>query len=835
MLTAFGAEAAEPLAAPAESSGAGRFVAAHGERAVVMGYPDSGLEIWAYPLQILAGLKLGIHEAGRVAVFDAAVLPTRLEYGPNEVVRVYVGPDFVVREHLFTPEHAPGAILRYEVEGRPDVRLEVRFQPSLDLMWPGALGGQTTEWSDALEGFVEREPLHHFSAVIRSPQAVEHDSTVNRTSGREGGLALVLRPGGPAAGRRMASLYVAADPTGSGDAARLAADLETNEAALRGEAAAHQQALLSDAIQINTPDPKLNRALQASILALDQAWACQPAIGCGEVAGYGPSRPGRRPQYAWFFAGDGMVAVEGLLAAGEYARASEELAFISQFQNRTTGMIWHEISMSAPLIDWANRYPYMFVHVDITGQYLVTLADYATVTGDTAWVARRWAGVQAAWRYARSLVDPADGLPSIPAGKEGENEQDALRDDAKLSSEWIDAADAFGRLARATGHARDAAEAERAAAVARRAIAAHGWDAAQGFWAAGHAASGEPVKDETLAANRLLLQGVFSPAQVGHALDRLSSPAFQADWGTRSLPADSPDYDPNAYAKGSVWGLGASALATSLWRAHRPLAAWGAWRGLIGWSDIDSLGHMPEVLAGDLYHPEIESVPEQTWSSAGFLTSAMGGLLGLEVRSGERRLVFAPTLPGDWEEVNLANVHVGDARLRLALKRDDHATRLEIENHGGPVAGEFAPDVPLGARLTGAEVDGVASAPMLEPWPGDPHARLTLSAKPGVTNVTIHYAGGVRVAPLPSALRLGDHSGELKVVSAVWADGALVIRAHVLDPERAAVDLITQLTPTDARGGRLFRVAPCRYRLTLDPGANPATSVEVRVSFAPTT
>src|ERR1700760_754017 len=35
-----------------------RFIAAHGEQAVAMGYAAQGLEFWAYPLQIISGYKL---------------------------------------------------------------------------------------------------------------------------------------------------------------------------------------------------------------------------------------------------------------------------------------------------------------------------------------------------------------------------------------------------------------------------------------------------------------------------------------------------------------------------------------------------------------------------------------------------------------------------------------------------------------------------------------------------------------------------------------------------------------------------------------------------------
>lgn len=812
------------------------FVVAPGEQAVVMGSGAGGLEAWAYPLQLFSGYRVRFREEGRVAPLDAEPLLRRVEAHGSEVVRVYVGPDFTVRERLSTPLHAPGAVISYEVAGRPKLRIEVRFEPSLNLMWPGALGGQTVAWDAARSGYVEREPLHGFSALVRSPEAVEHDSTVNAAEGRGDGLAMVLEPRAIAGDDvRRARVIVSAIPH-AGDA-DVSAQIGVQDEALRAESRAHADQVLDRSLRIVTPDAEVNRALASAEAALDQAWVCAPDLGCGEVGGYGPSRPGRRPQYAWFFAGDGLVATEGLLASGRYERAREELAFVARYQNPGNGMIWHEMSLSAPLIDWARRYPYMYVHVDVTLQYLATLADYLRTTGDQAFIAGRWTGIEAAWRYARSLIDPATGLPTIPAGKQGQNEQAQLRDDIRLSSAWIDAADGFARLARATGRRPLATEAEAAAARARRALAAGGWDAARGFWVGGHTLQGAPVADERSDASRLLQQGVFPQDRVDAALDRLATPDFQTDWGVRSLSRAAADYDPNAYSQGAVWALGTAGAASAFWAAHRPQAAWPAWRGLASWSTLDTPGHMHEVLAGDLYHPEVESVPAQTWSSAGLLTSAVHGLLGLEADAAARRLTFAPHLPGAWDGVTVTNLRVGASRLDLALGQSADGVTLDVRNPGPPVAIDFAPEIPLGAKLVSAEIDGRPLGVRLEPHPQDQEARLPVVAASGRTHVAIRYAGGVRLAPLVIAPQVGDPSRNLKIAGAEWRDGRLTIRAYIGDPDRGRIVLRTSAKATRVEGGVL---APSSdgYLLTLapPPSAPPEggyAPVLARVTFAP--
>jgi glycogen debranching enzyme len=664
----------------------GGFVSAKGEKALVMGYPP-GLEVWAYPLQLASDVRIRFRAPGMIDPIDAAPLLRDVIRTPTETIRTYVGADFEVKEHLFVPRRQAGAAIRFEVRGRPDIGIDVRFRPSLDLMWPAALGGQTIAWDTARSGYVETEPLHHFSATIASLEAEAHDGIANRTrapsyAATSDPLTLTLRPKPAPDGSRQATLVFALDPrSGQDGAAAIRADLPAAEE----EARAHAGEVLDRALQIETPDAEVNAALRSAVLALDQSWACNDQLGCGALAGYGPSRPGRRPQYAWFFAGDGMIAMQGMLDAGQFDRAREELAFVTRYQDPKTGMIWHEMSQSAGLVDWVGRYPYMYVHVDISFQYLAAVAAYWKATDDDAFVRAHWANIAKAWRYCLSTIDPGSGLPRIPAGKQGQDEQHELRDDLRLSSAWVGAADGFASLARLTGRGGPARTASAAAERARRSIAASNWDPARRFWLEGHLLSGEPVQAERSDAIGVLDQKVFDADRTGAILDRLGSPDFVTDWGLRSLSARDPAYDPNQYSAGSVWALGTSGAAITFWRHRRADIAWRLWRGLVGWNLLDSAGHLHEVLAGDLDHPEMESVPEQTWSSAGLLSAAVHGLLGLETDAGRRELGFAPQLPENWRTLALRNIRVGGSTVSIAMTSDGHMRTWIIDNAGGPV------------------------------------------------------------------------------------------------------------------------------------------------------
>lgn len=823
--------AAQAASLPSYSQDVAGFAAAKGERALVMGYPAE-LEVWAYPLQLVHDYRIRFRVPGMIDAVDAAPMLRRVERTATEVVRTYVGPDYTVRETLFVPRTQAGALLRYEVEGRPDVRIEASFVPSLDLMWPAALGGQTVAWDDARNGYVEREPLHHFSATIASREAVDHDAISNRTRPTSDRLTMLLKPTGAADGVRVATLALALDPGPETDgAAAVLADQGNSQA----DAQAHAADVLARSIEIETPDPEINRALASATLALYQAWACNTQLGCGELAGFGPSRPGRRPQYAWFFAGDGMVATDAMLDAGQFERARAELAFVTRYQDPKTGMIWHEMSQSAGLIDWVYRYPYMYVHVDITFQYLAALSHYLAATGDTAFVRQNWRAIGKAWSYCTSVIDADSGLPHIPEGKQGQNEQDKLRDDIRLSSLWVDAADGYAALAEGAGHRAQADAARHAAARARKALAESGWDATHHFWVSGHSLSGVAVSSERSDAIGILDQNIFAPDRIDQALDRIASPDFLADWGVRSMAASDPAYDPNLYSAGSVWALGSATAANTFWRQHRPLTAWRIWRALVDWNTLDSAGHLPEVLAGDLYHPEREAVPEQTWSSAGLLSSAVHGLLGLEVDAAGRAMTVAPHLPADMDDISVRRVRVGDTLLDLSMHRGPDGIDLVIDNPGTAVGIVFDPMVPLGASIDGATIAGRPATVQTEHRPQDEHARLHFSAGSGRTVAHIGYHDGITLQPARGDLEPGASSHDPIISRASVSGHVLRIEGWSADDHPLDIGVATQLDLTMQSGGVLTRTSPGQYQLIASDSKGGALSSAPRYkSFAVT-
>jgi glycogen debranching enzyme len=802
-----------------------RFVASHGRNAVLMGYPETGLEFLAYPLQIVSGYQIGFRPEGAATETDARLLLSRVAATPDSVTRIYAGPDYVVRETLFVPLDRAAAILTYEVEAAHPLDIVVHFTPVLDLMWPAALGGQSTRWNADISAYVLTEPAHGFKALIGSGQVVAHDSTVNSTLHADGKLAFSIRPRRSADGddsaSAIATVVIAQVPANQSDPAGVMRALEAAAGALKAEAVAHYQSLQQGALRVRTPDAAVNDALAWAQIALEQAWVCNPELGCGVVAGYGPSRSARRPQYAWFFAGDGLIATEALISAGSFARAREELEFIERYQDKKTGMVWHELAQSANYVEWP-KYPYMFVHVDISFAYLNTIARYVASSGDNDFAVRHWDSIASAYGYCRALIDDADHLPHIPAGKSGGDEQHNPADDLGLSTSWAEATQSFAALAKIAGHAEQTADAIKAGELARSAIAGRYWDPKRNFWIDSHGANGAPIYSRGSGPGSAIGAGIFSPAQDEQLLDQIASARFQTDWGTRGIGSDSGIYAPWSYATGSVFAIHSTQSAQTFWREHRPQVAWSIFRAIVPWGTLDALGHIHEVLAGNYFRPQTESVPEQTWSSAGLLEAALHGLFGIEVRAAENTLLLHPHMPAEWDEVSVENIRLPHATLALALRHDAGSVDLELHNAGEPAEVDFSPEIPLGAEVMEAQCDGAKVTAGVTSRAQDTHAQLKFTAARGESHCHLRLAGGVSIVLPAPAAQIGDASTGIKVTRLRLHGHDLTLDADV---HARGVNHFRLQTPWKIKsisGANFKAVANDVYELQLLHGSNPA-------------
>ena len=292
-------------------------------------------------------------------------------------------------------------------------------------------------------------------------------------------------------------------------------------------------------------------------------------------------------------------------------------------------------------------------------------------------------------------------------------------------------------LARLTNHGELGTDARRASRLARNDIRPTYYNARRGEWASGHLRSGAPVVSLTGSSTALLHHGLLGEAEKGALLDELASPPYRARWGIRSTPSDSPLYEPDSYARGSVWALGTADAIMAFYEAGRPTTATALWRDLIPWFALDAPGHMHEALAGNAFVAERESVPDQTWSAAAFVSSAVRGMLGLQLDGAKREVRFSPQLPPEWDSLRVRRINLRGADISLALRTSPDAVELAIETAGPTMTLTFRPALSAEARVRAAEVsDG--SRLLVGAQQGSPYEVSIVCAAARTTHVMLH-------------------------------------------------------------------------------------------------
>ncbi|MGC2639698.1 MAG: hypothetical protein WA294_21115, partial [Acidobacteriaceae bacterium] len=254
--------------------------------------------------------------------------------------------------------------------------------------------------------------------------------------------------------------------------------------------------------------------------------------------------------------------------------------------------------------------------------------------------------------------------------------------------------------------------------------------------------------------------------------------------------------------------------AVAFFRAHRPAIALPIFDSLLPWLQLDSPGHMHELSDGDRFQPQIESVPEQTWSSAGFLHAAIRGLFGVDIDAAQHMLTLAPHLEPRWQHVSLAQIPVGPAQVAVAIDQHPGEIDAAFSAQSGNVHLVFAPELPLGAMIVRAIIDGHPAPVTVASRAEDQHARVSFDLRGVPVHVRILCTGGVRIRVPTVTPAPGDASRGLKL-TALHLDGRwLTLDADIAGVDQSSVEIDTPWTIADVHGGSATRISPDWYRVT---------------------
>lgn len=654
----------------------GLYLESAGKHSCAMGYFGKGLEFWSYPVKLIRALAETIQLPEKKLILKADEVAHLVKIKPQDITTKYSHALFSITRRVFSPIEKPGSHVIYEIETSTPLRLIVNFLPELNLMWPGSIGGQDCFWYEKGEGFCLYEPTKSFSGLIRLPGARVYSRTGDHAFSDEPYKMVIDIPAGHT--RKVLSVFgVMGD---FDECFRQTLDSERDIEKLSKEAEDYYGSYIDKTVEIETPDDRLNSFFTWAKISMLKGVVSNPLLGEGLVAGIGPSGRSTRPGFDWFFAGDMSMNSLGFSSFGDFTTVRDSLVFYSKYQ-KDDGRIPHEISQSAPLIDWFNRFSgYAYLHADTTAYYLLALANYVLESGDKAILAELSETINRAIAFCEEMseeesgliVNEKAGLGALEIGKYRKPKYDIY-----TSGIWAGALQGLSTVFDLLGDSARATELDRLRTKVSRSLERFWWEEGKRY-----CLSIQP--DGTLV--KLLTFSPFFPAAF-EQLDKKRTRTFlktakcssmMAAWGLRSVEKGD-EYDPVNYNFGSVWYFFNGIASMAFYKAGDRFTGHRIINGAVsGFYNEDST-HMPELFSGDYFVPLSAAVPHQIFSLGTIMWSIVSGMLGIRRNGISMKLELNPQFPAVWNRVTVKNLVLGVNLLTLHFERTGREWSVRVD------------------------------------------------------------------------------------------------------------------------------------------------------------
>lgn len=779
------------LAGPARPQ---RYMEASGRKAAFLGREDGTFEAWVYPLKVLHGFQLSFGTPAYADPIAGASLASSVDIRPEASVVRYAHDSFTADAMWFVPLEEQGGLVLLDISTSVPLEITVKFRIDLKPMWPAALGGQSSYWDNTTKAYVAGEASRKHAALVGSPLArTPPEQPAHNLPDAPSQFTIAVTP--EDAARGLIPIAIAASHEGGAAARKIYANLLGSVEPMYRSTAAHYRRLRDEMTSIDTPDRRVGLAFEWGKVALDKGFVCNPHLGCGLIAGLGPSGTTERPGFGWFFGGDAFMNAWAMTAYGDFATVKQTLDFLRRRQ-RADGKMMHELSQGAGYIRWFEDFPYGYYHADTTPLYIVATRDYVRSSGDTAFAKDMWPSIRKAYDYCASTDEDGDGLmdntkAGLAAVETGKLRRADVLTDVYLAAVWTEATAAAAELATMAGDG-VAADARAAHVKARASINTRFLDDAGRRIYYAWMKSGRGEAEATAWSAVGIWRGVFEAARpaVAGMLDELARPGIAADWGARLLSRESQMYEPQSYNNGAVWPFLTGFTALALYSQHRPDAGWQYLDGLAELAFIDGRGYTTELLSGDRLRPVDASVPHQLFSTSGFVSGLVRGLVGWkepDATDAGAAVVVEPQLPTGWDRVTVRRLRWRDAIFDLTYARDARGVEATVSHAGRPR--------PVVVKL--------ALPPGAEPARGVREVRFDGGAKPETKRVAVRP--GIEIAPIHEPLRVGDLSQRLRVIATSLEGRRYVARLEGRRGRTYTVRATVPMSVDSVSGGQVIR------------------------------
>jgi glycogen debranching enzyme len=654
-----------------------------GEHGALFGRQNGKFEAWQWPVKILSDFRIRAELADYPVPIDVNALAAEIKVTPAETTITYSHAAFTIRQHMFAARGgalSPAATtVFFDIESVRPLNVTFAFTPEMLPMWPAPGHGRPNgEWSEKGNFYILHTDDPKFSGIVAMPETrpgilvpyQEHPQTYPLE------LKLHVDPQKNAGMVYPLIVGLAQSEPGTQVSQILAAIPH-----IYAQTQDYYAHFFDTRLTADTPDKRLNEALQWAELAIDQAQV-KYHDETGLVAGYYESADSARPGYAWFFGRDTLWTSYAINSYGDFALTRRALDFLFRRQ-REDGKIMHEYSQSAEALDWKQT-PYFYAAADSTPLLVMAMRDYLNTSGDSSYLRAHWTAVRKAYEFTRAH-EANDGIYSNSQGTGWVESWPPVmpQEEIYLTSLDQQSADAMAKLATAMGDGSLANAAKVKAAEIKRKIEKEFYEGAERNYA--FSRNGDGSLDHTVSIYPAVAwwDGTFSLQNAGPMLTRWASSEFSADWGTRDISKRTPFYDPISYHQGSIWPLFTGWVSLAEYRAGRSLSGYAHLMQNANLSWAQDLGSVTELLSGEFFQPLGRSSSHQLWSSAMVISPLLRGLFGLGWDAPDHVLHVMPHLPADWDYAVVHHVPLGSQRVNVSYRRTgDH---MNVEVTGEPM------------------------------------------------------------------------------------------------------------------------------------------------------
>ncbi len=653
------------------------FFGVYGKNALVMGKADgSACEMWIYPYKVLHDLRFTVLLEG--AEEDPYVRIGSYRFSHTAFEREFIGEKWTISEKIYPAYHHPCVFLVYRIHALEDITLEFSFKPDLSPMWPASIGGKYSYFDEEQGCFLLSESTGKNRAFFGGFAGT-----------KVGNLPAHKLPGGKLRyrielGKGSHEIPLAAYAgRGRYETVREGfINCQGKHKDILAERRGKINAFLENHLQVTTPAPWINEALQWAVLNLNSAFVDNPDLGEGLIAGYGLSGEGERPGFGWYFGGDGLINSFAVMDYGDFAGAKRELEFLLKYQ-RKDGKIMHELSQGAAFIDWFGDYGFPFFHGDTTLYFATFLDFYVRRSGDTAFLQEHRRKIDKVFDWMVKVDRDLDGIVETPLAGTGASETGPLRQEMKtdifLASLSITSWQAMVNIYSLLRDKRKVSLARMRLIDSKNALDNMFWDEENRFYNYAVKGDGSKIKETTIWPAIGMRFGVIDRKKGKEASRKMASPELSADWGSRFLSSKSQYYDPSSYNNGAVWPFLTGFSALALYNYDNPYHALSLLLANLHLVLDFDYGAPTELLSGDIYRPLDQSVPNQVWSSGNTVAAFVEGLLGFEADAQKGVIRFRPAVPLHWPRLEVKNLRIDRGRIDFLYTKNKGRLHYRFE------------------------------------------------------------------------------------------------------------------------------------------------------------